>query len=469
MVFRSSLFTNLVGDQLEWISLLTATVRLIDLHDSDRAYGAPPNFTRESRTGNADGVYLDIAFHVIHRLKLLDQSASQDYLPFASILGAVRDERADVAETDVQYVLNVLRRPCEIFYLAALAGQPTRECHSDKRETALVEKTDYADEYRLSSTGRLLLSLSNAVRDSTYLRGDVYNLLQAIEFRDFPKILAFSDGIVSLLRNEILDVRAALERVGRTDTIDRYLDRLDQYRQVIEDTLRIAQLAEGALAQSDVLDAFLHWQETTDNEITFEHLRNRVNHVRQVLLTFNRLLSELITLALQGDRSAVPPPSFLDIAAQLVRRPLSADKQHILFRQWGPVLLETPFHSSLDGLGAVKLRATLSAVTPMAFLDEYIEPISHLGKARFLDRHGLSIANALHAGPLRLSDAINRGWFIVDADIMLGDLIGVFVAPAGLPVDGNIEISVAAHLTEKHVGTGQFLFTELELSIMEAA
>ena len=174
---------------MEWIPLIAASLRLVDLHDSDRAYGSPSNFTRESRTGNSDGVYLDIAFHVIHRLKLLDQSASQDYLPFSSILSAIKDDRPDVAEVDVQYVLNVLRRPSELFYLTSIAGHESKACHSEKRETALIEKTDYADEYRLSASGRMLLSLANVARDATYLRGDAYNLLHAIEWNDFPKIL----------------------------------------------------------------------------------------------------------------------------------------------------------------------------------------------------------------------------------------------------------------------------------------
>lgn len=70
---------------MDWIPLIASTLRLVDQHDSDRAYGSPSNFTLESRSGHADGVYLDIAFHVIHWLKLLGQSANQGYLPFSAI------------------------------------------------------------------------------------------------------------------------------------------------------------------------------------------------------------------------------------------------------------------------------------------------------------------------------------------------------------------------------------------------
>jgi len=452
---------------MEWIHLIASTLRLVDLHDSDRAYGSPSNYTRESRTGNSDGVYLDIALNIIHRLKLLDQSTSQDYLPFTVIFNAIRDDRPDVAEVDVQYVLNVLRRPSELFYLTSVAGQQAKVCHSEKRETALIEKTDYADEYRLSVSGRMLLCLANVARDATYMRGDAYNLLHAIEWNDFPKILTFSDGIISQLRNEILEVRSALERVGRTENIDKYLSRLDQYKQVIEETIGIAQKAEAQLEKSEVLEAFESSQEMLDLDITFEHLRNQINHVRQVLMIFSRLLSDLVSMSLQETRSAVPPPSFIEVAAHFVRSPLAPEKEGLLLAQWGALGLVTPFHSALDGLGAVKHRTPPPSVPAMTFKDESVEPISVLGRARFLDKHGQDIASALKAGPLRLSEAIERGWFMVDENMMLGDLVGIFVTPSSIPIESRILIDVSSTLDTKSVGDGELLFTDIKITAVE--
>ncbi|OIQ77734.1 hypothetical protein GALL_405730 [mine drainage metagenome] len=368
----------------------------------------------------------------------------------------------------MQYVLNVLRRPSELFYLTSVAGLAAKMCHSEKRETALIEKTDYADEYRLSTSGRLLLSLVNMARDATYLRGDAYNLLHAIEFNDFPKILTFSDGIVAQLRNEILDVRSALERVGRTESVDKYLDRLGQYKKIVDETIDIARQAEARLESSETLDAFEQWQERDGLDITFEHLRHQINRVRQVLLIFNRLLSELVSLSLQSTRSAVPAPSFLAAAIHFVRSPLKSEQEAFLLEQWGATSLATPFHSVLDGLGAVKLRTKAEAVPPLTFTDEAVEPVSQLGKARFLERHGEDIAEALAKGPLRLSEAIEKGWFLVDAEMMLGDLVGIFVAPGSIPVEGRIEIGVSPSLDTKSVGQDDFLFTDIEITTVEA-
>lgn len=441
--------------------MLSTAVRFVDLHDSDRDFGASPNFTREARPGKADGVYIDIGISVVECLRKLDQSVHQEYLPFHSILNAVKIDRQSVDENDVLYVLNVLRRPTELFYLNRMTdnAEPVRQ--SEKRKTALVEKTDYADEYRLSASGRLFLTLVNAARDAVYLRGDAYNLLHAIEGHDFLNTLTFSDEIVNRLRNEILDVRSALERVGRTENIGRYIEKFDQYRKVIEETITITQKAERQLENPDTLEAF----ESSNVDISFEGLCNSVNRVRQVLIVFNRLISELVSTSLQDRRNATPPPQFLDAAIYFVRNPLTQDREDFILKQWGAVGLETPFHSALDGKAAIKIRPEPVIAEAMTFEDDQVEPFSRLGKLHFLDCHGEEIAKALKLAPLSLSEAIDKGWFMVNESVFLGDLVGVFVAPDGLRVNGNIQIQVAPTLNCKKVGLDDFLFNDIVISI----
>jgi len=88
-------------------------------------------------------------------------------MSFASILRYVRLSRPDAAADDVAYVLNVLLRPTELYYVERESGSLATARHSEKRKTAIVDKTDYADEYRLSPTGRMLPVLVNAARDAT--------------------------------------------------------------------------------------------------------------------------------------------------------------------------------------------------------------------------------------------------------------------------------------------------------------
>lgn len=450
---------------MNYIALLSATIRLIDLHDSDRGYGESPNFTRESRTGQCDGAYLDIAILVIECLKRLDETAHQEYLPFSSILDALRQSWPQVNDSDVLYVINVLRRPTELFYLTRTSESPAPVRQSEKRKTALIEKTDYADEYRLSPTGRMLLLLATTARDAIYLRGDAYNLLHAIEGGDFPRVSQFSEEIIIQLRSEILAIRAALEKIGRTETSDKYANHFEQYRKVITETLATVRSAEEKLDSHTTLEEFGRWLDLCSADITFESLHHSVLRVRQVLEVFNRLVTELVATSSKDKRTAVPPPAFEAFACGLVRSPFKPSMEDFFLRQWGAVRLEAPFHSALDGLGAVQLRNPVERPAPMEFADEVIEPISRLGKLHFLDRHGQAISAALERGAVRLSDALERGWFMVGERFMLGDLVGVFVAPDSLAIGKEIEIRVSPGLVTRAMNDGDLLFSDLELSI----
>ncbi len=339
---------------MDYIALLSAIVRFVDIHDSQRAYGGNPNFSEEARSGHGDGRYLNIAFSIIERLRELDQTSGKDYLPSSVIYQHVREDCGEQNEDVVQFVLNVLRRPTEIFYIDRSPGAANAR-KSEKRQTALIEKTDFADEYRLSPSGRMFFALSGVARDALYLRGDAYNLLHAIEYGDFHNVQKFAGELVGLLRTEILDISAILEKVENVSRVDRYLEKLDQYRKVVEESLDIARKAEEQLSTRESLDNFSSWQEKTAADLTFEGVRASVKVLWNVLDRFNRLLGQLISVFLQGPRTAAPPPSFLRFAKSLLRSPAPERENHLL-QQWGAVALETPFHSVLDGLGRFASR-----------------------------------------------------------------------------------------------------------------
>lgn len=454
---------------MDYISLLSATVRLLDLHDSQRAYGGISAYSEEKRAGHDDGKYMDIAMCSILQLHSLDQTSSHDYLPFSAILKAVKSEWQEITEEDVQYVLNVLRRPTELWYVSHNPENNTKSLLSEKRRTALIEKTDYADEYRLSSTGRAFVSLSQVAKDASYIRGDAYNLLHAIDFGEFGKLGQFAEEIIRQLRDEILNVRSALEKTGKTETSKKYIDNFERYGKVIKDTLEIISKAEHELSSMETLDKFNVWQETNNVDLTYESLLGLLIRVRQTLEVFNRAVQDLVSLAVKDDRTSVNPPSFLEMALKQVSAPEKPEIIDFLINQWGALGLILHFHSPLDGYGAVKIKSAKSESINMVFDLLEIEPVSRVGKLEFMDRHGKAISDALQKGPLRLSEAINNGWFLVDNRTMLGDLVGVFVAPESLELSNEIQISLVDKIKSANVNTGQFFYTDLEISILNKA
>jgi len=95
-----------------------------------------------------------------------------------------------------------------------------------------------------------------------------------------------------------------------------------------------------------------------------------------------------------------------------------------------------------------------------------VQLVSSIGKLKFFDIHGKKIAEALKSGPISLSKAIDQGLFIQNDELLLGDLIGVFVAPDSLNIQYPITIRVASELSEKTLGqSGALLFTDIELCL----
>ncbi|MFZ6723604.1 hypothetical protein [Undibacterium sp. Ji49W] len=452
------------------IQLITAVARFIDLHDSRREYGKPAEFTTETRNANGDGQYLAIGIAVVSRLYSLDQTSSHDYLHLDALFDAALSDCPGIAKIDVQYVLNVLRRPTEIWYLGREDESQPKTLRSEKRGTAIIEKTDYADEYRLTSAGRSFIGLSNAAKDSLYIRGDACNLLDAIQNSDFDEMPGFADEIIRELREAILDVRSALERRGRSEIMNKYIDNFDRYRKVIEGTLEIIEQAEHEMASPATMGEFMKWADSPGNhaiDSTYYSLSSHLDRVRQVLEVFNRVVQELVTASLKNDRTAAAPPAFLEFAIHQVKNPLKPEVENFLLRQWGAMELQTPFYSPLDGLHAIKIKKVIPPSLPQSFAHDGYELISHIGNLHFLSRFGTDIVDALRIAPLRLSDAIEKGWFWHDKGSALGDLIGIFSAPESLPITEKIVISLTRSFLDADVTDGVLFFTDLEISIME--
>lgn len=329
---------------MDCISLLAVTARLLDLHDSDREPGGYTAFIKEDRQGTGDGLYLDIAVSVIECLRAYDAESNQDSIPQWKIVEHVQRE-LESHENDILFVLNVLRRPTELHYIDR-ASPITPVLNSEKLRTALIEKTAYLDEYRLSQSGRLLISLSAIAKDAAYMRGDAYNLLHAIEWCDFGKVISFANEISGQLKNEILEIRGAIEKTGRSERVTKYIDRFEQYIKVIRETVEIVQKAEYQLNSLETQDAFHVWVEkNAKDDLAFEALVQAVMRIRRTLTEFNRLVSELVSGILKHSRNAAPTINFLDVAASYVSTPMAESIQDFLLRQWGAVNLVTAFFS----------------------------------------------------------------------------------------------------------------------------
>lgn len=447
---------------MDCLPLLRISARLLDLHDSEREPGGAPEYAQEERRGRCDGRYLDLATAVLGALRQHAHASGNAFLGFDALLITVREVRPGVEPSDLRYVLNVLARPTELWTVDR--SSPTPRIVSDKA-TALIEKTYYADDYRLAPAGRMAIAAAANINNFAYAEGDALKLLRAIESGDFTDVPRFCDVILDSIRYESVDVRMAIEK-GLGDTrAALYRERLPRYQTVVKQSSELIRQAEVQLR---------HWlrrdEAALDDSIRVDlaDLTVHVLRVYQALESFGRELAELTSAAAQQTRSVVPATDFLEVAVRFVRTPLTESRQRYLLRHFGPALFAGIYPCPSDVAGRVRI-AVERTHGGTRFDTNGATVMDSNGRIRFLDAFGAELLARLETGPLPLSDAIARGWFVLDGEPELAELLGLYASPWTFGEALLLQVRVPADVTSiDHDIVGDVLFADLELALRDA-
>lgn len=442
---------------MDCLPLLRLSARLLDLHDAARAPGNSPIYTQEERAGLRDGRYLDLASLVLDALRDFAHESGNAFTGFDAILIAVRENVASVEHDDLRYVLNVLSRPTELWSIERV--ETKADLVSDKH-TNLVEKTYYADDYRLTAVGRAAITIAGNINSFAYAEGDALKLLRAIEAGDFDTVPVFCDSLLDTIRYESVDLRQESEK-GRVDRESEVFKvKLPRFRKVIEQTSELLRLAEAKLHAWRASE-----HDDLDDKLTIDifDLEQRVLRVYQALESFGRDLSDLTRMAAQRRGSAVSPPDFLAAALGLVTSP-PTDRQVVrLFRQFGPVSMNGTFPSPMDAAGKVRVPNSKTDLSPRFETDGAVAAIPDV-RLHFLNQFSDAIRHRLSQGPLPMSEALENGWCVLDGKPALGELLGVYLTPWSLGEAAPIEIRVPRDMIGRtDVIVGEVIFSNLEL------
>ncbi|WP_426683521.1 hypothetical protein ABFU84_02150 [Xanthomonas translucens pv. undulosa] len=446
---------------MDVLSLLRLCARLLDLHDAQRLPGNAPTYVQEERAGLRNGHYLDLASLVLDALREFAHDSGNAFTGFDALLIAVRERSQCLDPDDLRYVLNVLARPTELWTIDRSVDKA--DLVSDK-QTNLVERTHYADDYRLTTVGRSAINLASNISSFVYAEGDALKLLRAIEAGDFVVVPAFCDGLLDAIRYASVDLRQEIER-GQVDSQSEVFKvKMPRFREVIQKTTELLRQAEAMLrawrsSGNDDLDETL--------AIDVFELRQRVLQVYQALEAFGRDLSDLTKLAAKHRVSAVATMDFLEVALNLVKRP-PTDRQIVaLFRQFGPLSLVGVFPSPIDTAGKVRVAPEKKE---LAIPFDTVAAINEApdGRLLFLDQYGDAIKARLEKGPLPLSEALEHGWCELEGQWALPELLGVYFAPWALGSESSIELSVPHEMIDRlGARVGELVFSNLAIAIQE--
>ena len=396
---------------------------------------------------------------MLDELRASAHGSGNAFIGFDALLIELRQERPELDADDARYVLNVLSRPTELWAIERHADGA--KLISDKA-SALVERTFFAEDYRLAPAGRAAIAVSASIQSFAYAEGDVLKLLRAIEAGDFTRVPLFCEAILDTIRYESVDLRLVIEKgfVDRQSAI--YKDQLPRYMQVVKQSADLLRQADARLKawrapENEALDDSI--------EVDLYDLEQHVLRVYQALEAFGRDLAELTSMAAQRRASVVAAPDFLEAALILVKRPPTASQTTYLFRQFGPLAFDGLFPSPMDVAGKVRVTAPRT-VEPGSFETAGAAAITRDVPLLFLTEHGHAIRERLHRGPLPLAEALNNGWCLLDGEPVLSELIGVYVAPWSLDTEVPLEIRVPSALAgHAHPAIGDVVLSNLELAL----
>lgn len=446
---------------MDCLSLLRISARLLDLHDAERSPGNSPVFSQEERRGLRDGLYLDIAAAVLDVLRANAHGSGNAFMGFDALLIAVRVDRPEVDPDELRYVLNVLSRPTELWFIDREDDVP--RLISDKA-SELVEKTYFAEDYRLAAAGRAAVAVAANIQSFAYAEGDILKLLRAIEAGDFSSVPVFCATILDSIRYESVDLRQVIEKgfVDRQSTV--YKDQLPRYRQVIKQSSELLRQADAKLK---ALRSPGHDDLDDKIEVDLYDLEQHLLQVYQALEAFGRELSELTALAAQRRASVVAPPDFLGAALQLVKQPVSAKQLSYLFRQFGPLSLDGMFPSLMDVMGKVRVIVPRASQVTQ-FETAGASTMKNDVRLMFLAEFGPAIRARLAQGPLLLTEAMDNGWCQLEGHPVLSELLGIYASPWSLGTELPIQIRIPTQLTGQANPTiGEVILSNLELALCD--
>ena len=391
-----------------WIVLLSATLRLVDLHDSSRERRSEyTRVSQESRTGHGDGYWLDIACQLLEYLLEEDHQTNGQFIPQSRCLNHLRVTIPELSTSDLSYVVNMLSTPSELFFCRT--AEQVRQTASTK-QTALLEKQSKIGHVRLSQAGRQSVTLSRQVDDILYSEHDAAKIMSAITRGGFDRIPPLCDAILLSIRGLTREIRRIRENPALEGKLNSFRDNRKHYQSAVRNIQMTVFDCQKQFLRQDVRQRFEHWTQQRDDQWDWQMLNRPLIRILSALENLNRRLSDLLRDIAEGRIQSMGIVDFNKAALKLAWQQPDIELMSSVFQQIAPVDIAvslpapTDYHSLLDNQ-----RADNSG-TGLIYDDGGSDIPESLKLKRFLSHHGQHIRDHLQQGPLSLSEAIANGW-----------------------------------------------------------
>ncbi len=419
----------------DWIGFLSAAFRLVDLHDTTRSFGVAPGTVKEARTGRGDGLWLHLAVPLLAYLDECDLESNEGWNPIGPFQKEVIAGPEGLREEDVQQFVSYLATPTEVYFLKEDRLVSTKD-------TALIERRSMraqADLCRLTQRCRLALGLARLSHNWLYAHHDAGKLMSAIqygEFQDLPRQCSSLGQSVRAFSHEITRV---MEQPGKSEQVEHFLQRGNQYLDSIQKVQGAVRNAREMLGTAEVRDRFEQWLEARGEwDLSLGLLRRSLDELMQSVERLSRRFSAFLHQVTETRREVVGNIPFEQAALAFVFKPPDAHTLDTLAGNLGAWLPALAFGAPQDMQGLLRAEVdSHQALQARVFGEDADAERECTLMELFVMERREEILAALAAGPLRLGEAVERGWARLDGQPRLSELVGVYGAPSWLGPDAE--------------------------------
>lgn len=442
-----------------WIVLLSTTLRLVDLHDSNHErHSDHTRVSLEKRTGHQDGYWLGIACQLLEYLLEEDYQTNGQFIPQSRCLNNLRELIPELTADDLSYVINTLSTPSELFYTQSAEAE-TRRTASTK-QTALLEKQSKIGHVRLSQAGRQSVTLSRQVDDILYSEHDAAKIISAIARSDFDRIPPICDSILLSIRGLTREIRRIRENPALEGKLDSFRNNRKYYQSAVRNIQATVMDCQKQFLRQEIRERFNQWAQQQPDECELQMLDRPLIRILSALENLNRRLTDLLRDIAEGRIQSMGIVDFNKAALNLAWHPPGLELLVSVSRQLAPIDIAVSIPSPVDYQSLLDNQRANTSRTSLVYDDGSDETPESLKLKRFLSHHGQAIRERLQEGPLPLSEAICNGWhqFFNDDKSLedcLPQLINMFVDTEQLLP--NLNVGIESDKLEVHLPDGRKL------------
>lgn len=419
---------------MNWNELITATVKLIDLHDSNREIGSGIVPPPETRPGREDALWVSIAIELLEYLHIESQETNESWVFIGSLIKKLA-QKYDVLEDDILYVVIYLSTPSKInFSNISEEGQLAK---TSTKKTALIDRprNKSIDRCRLTEIGHSTVRISKITQSFLYAKHDAEKLHTAIITGDYPTIETQGRLILQTIRALSQQITKFFEG-SPDDALGVFLtDKQSQFDDAITGVSSAIDAAFDLFSNQSERERFEAWYELQETPVVNAASINAL--FKNILTNSYKLrekVSQLLGSYIEENREAYGVVRFDHVALDILKKPLQDSDIEWNFLKMAPWSVQAYFSSIYEFQGVVETQVQVKVESVSFEHSSQHTPGASIN--RFIDKHFEEIKNILETSDLSLSQAIELGWLELDGEESIPDLLGLYTTPAWLEKEG---------------------------------